>query len=178
VEFIFYLIALVIITAPTMFWARWSKLDLGFRAPAFRTAEPWVLLYMLWGTAEWAVGLFMPFEGDSEWLARMEQNSLVENLVLSVVVTPVVEELLFRGAMFAALLRRWGIWPAALVPSLIWGLIHVQYEWWVVVSIAGSGILLAMVRWRSGSLYLPIVLHAAWNLLVTFYNEWMFAGAA
>ena len=177
-EFVSYLVVLAILTTPILLWARWSKLDLGLRAPAFRAAEPWVLLYILWGTAEWAISIFVPFEGDPEWLARMEQVSLVEDLILAVALAPVVEELLFRGAMFATLLRRWGIWSAALVPSLIWGLLHVQYEWWTVGSIAGSGILLAMVRWKSGSLYLPIALHAAWNLLVTLHNQGVFTGAA
>ena len=80
--------------------------------------------------------------------------------------------------MFAALLRRWGIWAAAIVPSLIWGLLHVQYEWWVVASIAGSGVLLAMVRWKSQSLYLPVGLHAAWNLLVTLNNRGLLGSVA
>jgi len=178
VEFVSDLITLAIVTTPIMLWARWSKLDLGFRAPDLKAAEPWVLLYILWITAERAISIFLPFEADPEWLARMEQISLVESLFESVVLAPMVEELLFRGAMFAALLRRWGIWSAALVPSLIWGLLHVQYEWWVVGLIAGSGILLAMVRWKSGSLYLPIVFHAASNLLATLNNHGVFTGAA
>ena len=176
-EFVSYLVTLAILATPILLWARWSKLDLGFRVPAFRAAEPWVLLYILWTTAEWAISIFVPFEGDPEWLDRMEQISLVEALVLSVVLAPVVEELLFRGAMFAALLRRWGIRSAVLVPSLIWGLTHVQYEWWAVGLITGSGILLAMVRWRGASLYLPIILHAAWNLLATLHNHGAFTGA-
>lgn len=177
-EFVSYLVALAILTTPIMLWAWWWKLDLGFRAPAFRAAEPWILLYILWATALWTISIFVPFEGDPEWLARMDEIPLVKDLVMSVVLAPLVEELLFRGAMFAALLRRWGIWPAALVPSLIWGLVHVQYAWWIVGWIAGSGILLAMVRWKSGSLYPPILLHAAWNLLVTLHNQRVFTGAA
>ena len=101
----------------------------------------------------------------------MEQFSLLDELIVVVVLAPVCEELLFRGAMFSALLRRWGIRTAAIVPSLIWAIIHIQYEWWFVASIAGSGVLLALVRWKGGSIYLPIALHAAYNLLVTLYNR-------
>lgn len=174
----FHLYGLGIFTAIILLWAAWSELDLGFRAPAFRAAEPWVLLYILWGTAEWAISIFVPFDGNLEWLAQKEQISLLNSLVLFAVIAPVTEELVFRGAMFAGVLRRWGIWPAILIPSLIWGLTHVQYEWWAVGSIAGSGILLAMVRWKSGSIYLPILLHAAWNLLATLHNHGVFTGSA
>jgi membrane protease YdiL (CAAX protease family) len=175
VEFILYhLVDFAVLTTIALLWGRWSKLDLGFSAPAWRKAEPWILLFILWCTAEWALSNFLPVYVDPEWLEQWKQLSLGEDLIISVLLAPVCEELFFRGAMFASFLRRWGIWTAALVPSLIWGLIHVQYEWWVVAAIAGSGMLLAMVRWKGGSIYLPIGLHAAWNLLVVLNDRGLF----
>ena len=126
-----------------------------------------MLLFILWSTAEWAITIFLPAEVDADWNAEIQQLSLAENLIVAVLLGPVAEELFFRGAMFAALLRRWGIGTAVIVPSLLWAIVHVQYGWWDVALLAGSGILLAMVRWKGGSLYLPVGLHAAWNLLVT-----------
>jgi membrane protease YdiL (CAAX protease family) len=178
VQFVALLGSCAVYAAIALLWARWSKLDLGLSAPAFRRAEPWVLFYILWSTARWALPLFLPNEVDSEWLKRMSQLSLGEAIIVIALLGPVAEELLLRGAMFAALLRRWGIWAAVLVPSLIGGLLHPQYEWWAVISIIGSGILLAMVRWKGGSLYLPVGLHAAWNLLVTLANHGFFGSAA
>jgi membrane protease YdiL (CAAX protease family) len=178
VEFVTQITNCAIYAAIALLWARWSKLDLGLSAPAFKRAEPWVLLYILWSTAEWALSLFMPYEADPEWLKRIDQLSLVEDIIVGTVLGPVAEELLYRGAMFAAILRRWGIWPAVLVPSIIWGLSHSQYEWWVVTSITASGVLLAMVRWKGGSLYLPVILHAAWNLLDTLNYRGFFGSAA
>ena len=162
-----YLADFAITSAIALLWARWSKLELGLSRPAFGAAEPWVLVYVLWSTAEWAAAIFFPIEMDPDWLSEMERLSLSEDLIVSVLLAPVAEELLFRGAMFAALLRRWGIWAAALIPSVIWGLMHIQYDWWRVLSLTVTGVLLAMVRWRSGSLYLPVGLHAGWNLLAT-----------
>ncbi|HEV2080002.1 MAG TPA: CPBP family intramembrane glutamic endopeptidase [Allosphingosinicella sp.] len=101
----------------------------------------------------------------------MEQLSFGEELILSVLLPPVMEELLFRGAMFAALLRRWGIRAAAVAPSLLWAFLHVRAEWWFMASLVGAGILLAMIRWKSGSIYLPVGLHAAVNLLVALSNH-------
>lgn len=173
-EFISYLVTFVILTAFVLLWAARSKLDLGLSAPAIGKAEPWILLFILWCVAEWAIPIFWPIEVDPDWLTRMEQLSLGEDLIVSVLLAPVFEELLFRGAMFAALLRRWGIWAAALVPSILWGILHMQYEWWGMASLAGAGVLLAMVRWKSGSLYLPLGLHAVWNLLVTLDDRGLF----
>jgi membrane protease YdiL (CAAX protease family) len=178
VEFVAHLADFAFLTTVALLWARWSKLDLGLSAPAMNRAEPWVLLFILWSTAEWAITVFVPIEADPDWLTWMEQLSLGEELIILVLLAPVSEELFFRGAMFAALLRRWGIWTAALMPSLTWGLSHVQYEWWTVASITGSGVLLAMVRWKSGSLYLPMGLHATWNLLVTLNNSGLFGSVA
>ena len=169
--FVSYVLETAVLTTIVLLWARWSKLDLGLAAPAYRQAEPWILVFILWGTAEWAFSIFRPADIDPDWRSPAEQLSLAEDLVVSVLLAPVFEELLFRGAMFAALLRRWGIWAAVIVPSILWGLVHIQYEWWLVAWIAGSGALLAMVRWRSGSLYPTVALHAAWNLLVTLSDH-------
>ena len=174
VDFVTALVIFAIFTTVALLWARLSKLDLGLTAPAWRRAEPWILLYVLWGIAEWAIAIFVPTGETPDLPTRMDQLSLAEDLIVSVLLLPVSEELLFRGAMFAAFLRRWGIWAAALVPSLIWGLLHSQYEWWVMASVAGSGILLAMVRWKGGSLYLPIGLHATGNLLATLNIHGLF----
>ena len=161
------LTSFAIVAAATVAWAKWSKLDLGLRPPAVEGVWPWVGLFVLWCAAEEVVDIFYPVQVRAEWLEELGQLSLPEELVLAVLVGPLCEELLFRGAMFSALLRRWGIWAAAIVPSLLSGLVHVQYEGWYVVSIAGSCVVLAMIRWKSGSIYLPLGLHAAFNLAAT-----------
>jgi len=155
----------VVITAVVLLWAKWAKLDLGLRVPALSGAWPWILLYIVWCGAEWVAARAHPIEADSQWVERVAQRSLLESILLFAMIAPLWEELLFRGAMFSALMRRWGIWAAAIVPSLLWALLHLQYEWWLVASLAGSGMVLAILRWKSGSLYLPLILHASGNLM-------------
>jgi membrane protease YdiL (CAAX protease family) len=169
VEIVPGLIDFVIFTAIVLLWARWAKLDLGLRGPALTGAWPWILLYIAWFVIEWVIAANYPMDVDAEWLERMEQRSLFSIISLTVLLAPLWEELLLRGAMFDALMRRWGIWAAALVPSLLWGFLHVQYDWWAGASIVGSGIVLAIIRWKSDSLYPPLVLHVAGNLLATLY---------
>jgi len=178
VEFTAQLASFAIVTAGTLLWAKWSKLDLGLRSPALKGVWPWVGLFVLWCAAESALDAIHPIEVDPEWLEEMQQLSLPETLVLTAVLDPLCEELLFRGVMFSALIRRWGIRAAAVVPSLLWGLVHVQYEWWYVASIAGSGVVLAIIRWKSGSIYVPLGLHAAFNLLIALSSYFPLAPAA
>ena len=61
------------------------------------------------------------------WAATMKWApgfSLVAMLLAAVVVAPVVEELLFRGLLLQGLMLRFGFWPAALVSSLFFGVLH------------------------------------------------------
>lgn len=165
------LLDFAVFTAIALLWARWSKLDLGMRAPALREAWPWILLFMSWIGAEWAISAVHPIDGDPSYVEVMTQRSLPELLLSMVVLGPLGEELLFRGTLFSALLRRWGIWAAAPISGVLWSVSHTDYEWWVAASIAGSGVVLAIIRWKSDSLYPPLVLHAAANLVVVLYYQ-------
>lgn len=162
------LIASGILTAAVLTWANWANLDLGFRSPDLRRAWPWIAFFIAWIAAEQVVAGYYPVETDPDWQAALDQMPLGAYLAIAIVLGPIFEELLFRGAMFAAFIRRWGIWVAVIVPSTVWGLIHTQYELWFVVSITCSGVILAMIRWRSNSIYVPLALHAGYNLYDLF----------
>jgi membrane protease YdiL (CAAX protease family) len=75
-------------------------------------------------------------------------------------VGPIVEELMFRGVGFA-LLEPYGKWVAILGTGLLFGAVH-----GLVVALpvlAGFGIILGWLRWKTGSVYPCIVLHATFN---------------
>lgn len=155
-----------VLTAGVLIWAWAFKLDLGIKTPTTRGVWPWIVLFVLWCgvvTALDAVGLKKSDDAMLEW---MREYSFLQIITSGVVVFPLFEELLFRGALFSALLREWNLKVAIAIPSVIWGLAHIQYNAWYMVAIAGAGVLLAMIRWESRSLYLPLALHAAFNLFV------------
>ena len=83
------------------------------------------------------------------------------------VAAPIVEEIVFRGYLFAALTRWRGPWPAAIISGLLFGLAHVLvHPPAALLPIAVMGFLLAMIFWISRSLLPCIALHAANNALV------------
>jgi membrane protease YdiL (CAAX protease family) len=87
-------------------------------------------------------------------------------LVMAVVVlTPIGEEIMFRGFLFRGWLRGpRDVWPVIVVTSLLWALIHVQYDWYVTGQIFAFGLMLGWIRWATGSTVLTILLHGLINL--------------
>lgn len=86
--------------------------------------------------------------------------------------SPLAEEAVFRGFAFGQLRKLgWSFWPAALVPALLFGLLHLRggegplQAGAVFLITAVGGLLFSFVfeRW-DGSLWAPWGLHALMNL--------------
>jgi hypothetical protein len=70
---------------------------------------------------------------------------------------------MFRGMSESRL----GVAGTIVLTSFLWAMLHLQYDWYGIVSVFVIGLLLGWVRHRTGSLYAPIVLHALSNLVAT-----------
>ena len=108
--------------------------------------------------------LVTPFQLQSYTTAR-DEGWLPAMLFAAIVMAPAGEEVLFRGFLFQGFVRSDRMaWPAIVVISLLWAALHIQYDWAGMVQIFVIGLFLGWIRWRSGSLLLPFVLHALFNL--------------
>ncbi len=88
-------------------------------------------------------------------------------VLLAVLLAPVFEEFLFRGVMYTGMLRSWGKWPAGIVVTLSFGLLHladVGGYWPALFMITVVGLGLLLVRIKTKSLIPAIAMHAAYNL--------------
>ncbi len=98
--------------------------------------------------------------------ARDSTAALVTVAVLVAVVAPLVEELFFRGLMFAALGRALGWLPGAVVTGLVFGLVHAGGTSAIfLVPLAVFGFLLCVLYRRTGSLLPGMGVHAFNNAL-------------
>jgi len=82
------------------------------------------------------------------------------------------EEFSFRGYMQATLGSGIGFWPAAIILSVLFGAIHLSNlgEAWYGAAMAGSfGVLAAFSLQRTGNIWFPIGMHAAWDWSETFF---------
>ena len=82
------------------------------------------------------------------------------------------EEFLFRGyAQFTATTGI-GFWPAAILLSAAFGAVHLGNggeDWIGALSVFGSGLLFCLILRRTGSLWMPIGFHMAWDWAETFF---------
>jgi membrane protease YdiL (CAAX protease family) len=131
------------------------------------------------------LGLAVPIAGGwlTHWVAHGHEvvqdvtqiggaASLALRIPMALVVVslgPLVEELLFRGALLSALLRRMPTGWAIAISSLLFACVHLPdlgFLWYAVPNLALLAAALAWLRLRSGSLWPAVVAHGMNNLLV------------
>ena len=110
--------------------------------------------------------------------AIQQQNwgLLLSMALMAVVIAPCIEEVLFRGLLFRFLRDQNGFFPAALISSMLFGLMH-DASWGPLVVL---GFLLAWLYQRSGNLLVSIIFHATFNSVtigLLFLVEYMGWGA-
>jgi uncharacterized protein len=86
-------------------------------------------------------------------------------LAAAILIAPAGEEAMFRGFLFRGWVRSpRSVWLAIVVISILWAMLHIQYDWAGVLQIFVIGLFLGWMRWRSSSLVLTFLLHALFNL--------------
>jgi len=100
--------------------------------------------------------------------------ALVGASIFVCVIAPIAEEFFFRGFFFGALRRMRieiagrdiGVWVAALITAILFGLAHKgSAPLPDLIPLGFLGFVLCIVRWRTGSLYPCMALHSANNAL-------------
>ncbi len=82
------------------------------------------------------------------------------------------EEFFLRGYSQFTLARGIGFWPAALVLSCLFGLIHLRNggeQWRGLLAAAFIGLFLCLTLRRTGNLWFAVGFHAAWDWGETFF---------
>ena len=82
------------------------------------------------------------------------------------------EEYRFRGYAQFTLATGMGFWPAAILISAGFGVLHLRNggeDWIGVLSVVGSGLLFCLLLRRTGSLWMAVGFHMAWDWAETFF---------
>jgi membrane protease YdiL (CAAX protease family) len=156
-------------------WVLWQCVRAGVRPRALLGPMPraadWKLLllvppliavtvgciYLLWLPISFvAPELVQSWVLDDEtptWDAAAPLRSVLA-VLMGVVVTPVVEELLFRGVVLHRWAHRWSARTAVLASALVFGLLHAD-----ILGATVFGIVMALLYVRTRGLWVPIACH-------------------
>lgn len=84
-----------------------------------------------------------------------------------------VEEMVFRGVILNLLKEKWNLKVAVLLPSVLFGFVHIIGVDFSIVSsllvlIAGTmvGVMFSMIAIESGSVWNSGIVHALWNIVI------------
>lgn len=151
--------------------------------PQYNLRLPKIQLWpLLYGAAVFAIWIILHPNSpdlDSEMDALLNQSGtavslswIVVRVIGSVLVIPIVEELVFRGYLLSRLAKQdvqlTGAipfsWLALILSSVVFGLLH---QAWLAGMIAGFAY--AGLRYRSSSIWAPIIAHALTNGLIASY---------
>jgi uncharacterized protein len=90
------------------------------------------------------------------------------------VAAPVSEELFARGFLYRGWSETWlGPIGAIVLSSLVWTGLHLQYDWFFFGEVFTLGLWFGYLRYRSGSVWLTIVLHGLNNLAAVVQTIWL-----
>ena len=82
------------------------------------------------------------------------------------------EEFLMRGYALYTLSSGIGFWPSAVILSIVFFAGHISNkgeDWLGLLGVFLFGMLCCLILWKTGSLWLPVGIHAAWDWGLTFF---------
>ncbi len=112
--------------------------------------------------------LLNPKISEIGYIKSLDIKQVALFFLVTIVLAPILEESLFRGLLYSPLYRKVGRYLAIILSSLIWAVGHFQ-PLLPSVGIFMTGILLAWLYDRSGSLIHPIIFHIFINSWIVFY---------
>ncbi len=166
-------IAFILIKALTEKILKLDLIKLGM--PKFSVKAEWILTAIILPVAVTSVYI-IGFEGTFV-SSNMTGNQIFDTLSAGIFFTGIaagfVEEMVFRGVILNLLKERWNIVAAVLVPSIVFGCLHVlgmdfTIESSLLVIAAGSlvGIMFSLIALQSGSVWNSAIVHAVWNIVI------------
>jgi membrane protease YdiL (CAAX protease family) len=111
-----------------------------------------------------AGGGFLVFDGLALHGVSILSNGLI--WLLGFILVGIAEETLFRGYVLATLSRGMGFWPAAVLTSVLFGLAHMPNKGETalgLIAVVAAGLSLCLLLRVTGSLWMSIGYHAAWD---------------
>ena len=82
-------------------------------------------------------------------------------------VAPILEEIIFRGYLFAKLRRHHGFWISFLISGTLFTFIHFGYAPMALISVFIAAYFMSRAFEKTRNLWTPIIIHFLHNFLLT-----------
>jgi uncharacterized protein len=152
---------------PVIRWRGWRMSEyLALTRPTSRQTLRWLAVIAAYMVITDTVTSFLGRDIVPPFMVNAYRTAWsVPLLVFAVVlIAPFYEEIVFRGFMYRGIAgSRLGPAGAILISTVLWSLLHVQYDWYGISQIAVGGVLLGLARHRTGSVVTPMLMHLLIN---------------
>ncbi len=155
---------------PVKGWLQWKIRPL---ATAFFSAgKGWLMIMPIVLLTSWLMNLIVGDQGGSNPLLELVLKSkdffpITLLILTTVLLAPLFEEVVFRGALLPVLAKSYGNLWGIILSALVFALAHLSVGELPPLFVLGLG--LAVLRLSTGRLFPCVLMHALWNG-VTFIN--------
>lgn len=174
--FYLFLLWMIYVLIVRPYHLTWRALGIRIANWQWLAAVPLVNALLIFSDVVFLRGLVALFGPSRTWPRQLNSatiNATQQPIGLALVVasglvlTPLVEEILFRGVLYQALRRTMPVGNAAVISALIFATMHGQLVLFVPFTI--MGVILALIYERSGSLLPTILVHACNNGIILLF---------
>ena len=143
--------------------------------PKFAVKKRWILIAVLLPVT--VKGIYLLAFGGRYVSSHMSGTQIFDTLSAGIAFTGIaagfVEEMVFRGIILNVLKKKWNIQAAVIVPSILFGFVHIlgmdfSVGSCLLVILAGTmvGIMFSLIAVESGSVWNSGMVHAVWNVVM------------
>jgi membrane protease YdiL (CAAX protease family) len=179
--FVFFLVNSVIVLAGTYGLLKITSMNpkqIGLNKPKYSDVGSAVIAYFAYMiiflgisfiASELIPGLDLEQEQQLGFQPTDNLPELVAIGISLVIIPPVIEEIVMRGYLYTGLRRKLKYWPAAIITSIVFAVLHLQFGsgapllWVAALDTFILSLFLVNLREKTGGLTAPIILHMIKN---------------
>ena len=91
-------------------------------------------------------------------------SELISILVMSVIISPIIEEIYFRKILYTSAKKYLGVFWSGIINSLLFSVVHLNLHSFPVLIMLGM--ILTLIYENDGSIISPIVFHSSFNIIM------------
>lgn len=139
---------------------------LGWRFNNFKIWHALVITVVIMILGAFLVSIFGKQENELDIIVRSSRTAAFLVALMATFTAPLVEEVVYRGILYSAFQRAFGVLTAVILVTVLFAAVHVpqNYNDFVAISmICLVSLILTLIRARTGNLLPCIVLHFVFN---------------